>query len=147
MKNIKKTVSGQSGFTLVEVLIAMLILTVGLLTIAGWLSQMMLVLTDTTVHLAAKEVARGIIADFSAQKLLESRESFCNKISSYTRDEFSICGNGESPSGALCTDRSKPFTVTIDNNSDDTVARLDITVTYSVKSGGTRTYQDFYYCN
>ena len=57
MKNIKS----QSGFTLIEVLMAMLVLTFGLLAIAAVFAQGGIILVNTPVQLAAKELAYEFI--------------------------------------------------------------------------------------
>ena len=63
MNNIEKSTGGQSGFTLVEVLIAMVVLAFGLLSIAGAFANGMVILVGTPVQLAAKEMAYEIIDD------------------------------------------------------------------------------------
>ena len=67
MKNSKKTVGGQSGFTFIEVLIAMVILTLGLLAVASMLTQGMAILAGTPAQLAAKELAGAIIDNIAVQ--------------------------------------------------------------------------------
>lgn len=57
----------QSGFTLIEVLIAALILAVGLLTIASAFARGMIILANTPTQLAAKELAYAIIDDIIVQ--------------------------------------------------------------------------------
>ena len=63
MKNCNKT-HNESGFTLIEVLIATIVLAIGLLSIAQAFAQGMLILVNTPVQLAAKELAFEIIDDF-----------------------------------------------------------------------------------
>ena len=53
----------QSGFTLIEVMIAMLILSLGLLSVASAFAQGMLILVNTPTQLAAKELAYAIVDD------------------------------------------------------------------------------------
>jgi len=64
MENKNKSTNGQSGFTLVEVLIATVVLAAGLLSIAQAFTQGMLILANTPVQLAAKELAFEIIDDY-----------------------------------------------------------------------------------
>ena len=59
---------GQSGFTLIEVLVAMVVLTAGLLAIAGAFNHGMLILVNTPTQLAAKELAYEIIDDYVIRK-------------------------------------------------------------------------------
>jgi len=54
----------ESGFTLVEVLIATLVLAIGLLSIAQAFAQGMVILVNTPTQLAAKELAFEIIDDY-----------------------------------------------------------------------------------
>jgi len=63
MKNRNKT-NNESGFTLIEVLIAMIVLAIGLLSIAQAFAQGMLILVNTPVQLAAKELAFEIIDNY-----------------------------------------------------------------------------------
>jgi len=63
MKNRNKT-NNESGFTLIEVLIATIVLAIGLLSIAQAFAQGMLILINTPVQLAAKELAFEIIDNY-----------------------------------------------------------------------------------
>jgi len=65
MKIIKKTAGNQSGFTLIEVMIAALVLAVGLLSVASAFTQGMLILANTPMQLAAKELAYEIIDEIA----------------------------------------------------------------------------------
>ena len=68
MKNNKKSVGAQSGFTLIEVLLAVLILSAGLLTLAAVFAQGAVILVNTPVQLAAKEWAYEIIDEIAIRK-------------------------------------------------------------------------------
>ena len=63
MKKRNKT-NNESGFTLIEVLIATIVLAIGLLSIAQAFAQGMLILVNTPVQLAAKELAFEIIDNY-----------------------------------------------------------------------------------
>ena len=59
---------GQSGFTFVEVLIAVFVLAVGLLTIAAVFAQGVSILVNTPTQLAAKEWANEIIDEIAVSR-------------------------------------------------------------------------------
>ena len=61
-------VKGQSGFTLVEMIIATLVLAVGLLMIAAAFTNGMRILAATPMQIAAKELAATVIDDLTLQK-------------------------------------------------------------------------------
>ena len=65
MENIKKSYGGQSGFTLIEVLLATFILAFGLLSVATAFGNGMLILANTPFQLAAKELAYEIIDEIT----------------------------------------------------------------------------------
>lgn len=57
--------SGKSaGFTLIEVLIAMTVLAVGIIAVAGFFMQGMIIVNETPKQLAVKEMALEIIDDY-----------------------------------------------------------------------------------
>jgi type IV pilus assembly protein PilV len=68
MKSNEKSAGSQSGFTLVEVMVAMVVLTVGLLTIAAVFAQGVRIITQTPMQLAAKELANEIIDDLTVRR-------------------------------------------------------------------------------
>lgn len=65
--NNNKHIKNQSGFTLVEVMIAMVILAIGLLALASAFTQGAVILANTPTHLAAKELANAIIDNMQIQ--------------------------------------------------------------------------------
>ena len=68
MKIHMKSTGGQPGFSLVEVIIALFVLLVGLLTIAAAFTNGMRILAATPTQLAAKELAATIIDDLTISK-------------------------------------------------------------------------------
>jgi len=120
MENRNKS-DGQSGFTLIEVLIATVVLAAGLLSIAQAFTQGMLILANTPVQLAAKELAFEIIDNYV---VLHDAEIPCAGINDgvETRDG-----------------RSFHVDATIDdftNLSTCDLNQVTITVTYCTSCGG-----------
>ena len=130
MKSIKKTAGRQSGFTLVEVLIAMVVLTVGLLVIAAAFSQGMLVLAGTPMQLAAKELADEIIDDYTVRK---------------DAGTLGTMNYGRQPTVRRITRDGRAFDVDINVTSNFNPAtanvdvRVEVTVSYQV-GGRPRSY-------
>ena len=61
MRTDKKPADDQYGFTLIEVMIAMLVLSIGLMTVASGFINVMRIAAEAPIHLAAKEIAAAEI--------------------------------------------------------------------------------------
>jgi len=111
--------SGESGFTLVEVLIATLVLAIGLLSIAQAFAQGMVILVNTPTQLAAKEFAFEIIDDYVV--LCEAN--------------LPLTPIGEGP---LTTRDGRTFLVSAATSGTDcnNIVTVDVTVSYCTSCGG-----------
>ena len=130
MDSEKKSTGGQAGFTLMEVLVALVVLTAGLLAIAAFLTQGMQILAGTPTQLAAKEIAATVIDEITV-----SRDAGDPWLPVAT--PRNICtGQGEN---VRC--RSFDVTTNVTNNADGIVGltRVVVTVSYTV-SGMRRQY-------
>jgi prepilin-type N-terminal cleavage/methylation domain-containing protein len=124
MNNDKKPISSQSGFTLIEVLVAMLVLTVGLLTIAGVFANGMRVLAGTPMQLAAKELAATEI-----DNLTIAAETGQAITSSNGPVPHTICPNGAGP-GRNCQEFGVQRRVVENTNGVQGLAHVEVIVTY-----------------
>lgn len=129
--NVQKQSTGcQSGFTLMEVLVALFVLAVGLLTIAAVLAQSMQILAGTPMQLAAKELAATVIDEITVSK--DAGEPWLP-----VNGPRQIC-NGQAPN-IKC--QSFDVNTNIVDNADDIagLTRVEVTVGYMV-SGIRRQY-------
>jgi len=127
MKTDKKRAGGQSGFTLIEVMIATIILGVGLLTIAAGFIDGMRILASAPMQVAAKEVAASVIDDLTA-----ARDSGALTLINGARTNRTVtsCLGTDSHGNPNCYD----FTVDTSIRNSENVAGLfhiEITVTYT----------------
>ena len=67
-----KAAGSQSGFTLIEVMIATFILLVGLLSLAAAFTQGMIIIADLPYTLAAKEAAAAVADTLAVQRDAQS---------------------------------------------------------------------------
>jgi prepilin-type N-terminal cleavage/methylation domain-containing protein len=120
-KKSEKSMDGQSGFTLVEVLIAVAVLAFGLLSIAASFTQGMLILANTPIQLAAKELAFEIIDDYVMRRdaSIPITLNFTGKeITTHDGRVFSVTA-GEAPASTYCAD-----------DYPDSTTEVKITVSY-----------------
>ena len=73
MKTNEKAAGNQSGFTLIEVMLAILVLAVGLLIIAAGFAQGMRILADAPVILAAKEAAASVADELAVEREVQNK--------------------------------------------------------------------------
>jgi prepilin-type N-terminal cleavage/methylation domain-containing protein len=94
MRLIRRLRSGQSGFSLVEALIAIAILSVGLLALATGLSQGMIIMSTSHYHQVAKEKAAEAM-----ESVFTSRDAnrFASWDSIQNEDNGGIFLNGAQP--------------------------------------------------
>jgi len=123
MKNVKKLFRDRSGFSLIEVMIAAVILAGGLLALASLFTQGTVVLVNTSTQLAAKELANSIIEDY------------------FIRRDLNILGNlSQNVTTELRTWNGRNFNTETDIRVDsDGNFRIIVTVFYQAGSA-TRSY-------
>ena len=131
MKGNNKSAHGQSGFTLVEVMIATIVLGIGMTALGYSFAHGMLILAATPMQLSAKEVAATVIDELTVRR--DSGEQLPSAGSS-TRE---VCfGQGQN---IKCQDFGVETRVT--NNADgiNGLARVEVTIVYKV-GNATRRY-------
>lgn len=133
MINIKKSAGGQSGFTLVEVMIATVILTVGLLGVAFFFSRGMLILAGTPTQLAAKELAEELVDHYT---LLRDTGDTSWRVAGRSSE---ICSANERPDDCRLTRHGRNFRAET-NIFNDGDWRVEITVFYMSPNGNERSY-------
>ena len=127
MKDDKKTTGGQTGFSLVEVLVATLVLAVGLLTIAAAFAQGMLALAATPAHITAKEVAASVVDELTVR--MDAGQSLPSTMPSRR-----IC-----QSNGVCQDYEVAINVTGNVDGINGLSSVEVTVSYTA-SGMRRSY-------
>ena len=123
MKNVKKLFRDRAGFSLIEVMIAAVILAGGLLALASLFTQGTVILVSTSTQLAAKELANSIVEDYVIRKDMDT----LGNVSQNVIDE-SKTWNGKS------YDTKTDIRIDSDGNF-----RLIVTVFYQV-GNATRSY-------
>jgi len=130
-----KPAGEQSGFTLVEVMVAMIVLSIGLMTVAAGFLNVMRIAAVAPIHLAAKEVAASEIDNITM--MIETGMATAASMNNQSNIRTNCMGGRAGVAGGAtnCYEfivRTEIF----DNTGVVGLRRAEITVSYLV--GGVR---------